>query len=205
MRSPPAGENDPKNPETPYERSKLAGEIRVTQRAEQTGLDVVVLRPAWVYGPGCPRTEKLLRAISRKRFFYIGDGSNLRHPVHIADTVTAFKLAAMSPPAVGSRVYNIAGPQPLPLRRMIEEFARIIGVSAPRLAIPRSIGWLAGLATEKAFGVLRREPPFSRRSLAFFMNDNAFSTAAAERELGFRPEVGFEEGLRRTIAEVHQP
>jgi nucleoside-diphosphate-sugar epimerase len=74
-------------------------------------------------------------------------------------------------------------------------------VPAPSLRVPRSAGWLAGLAAELVFRTLRREPPFPRRSLAFFGNDNAFSTAAAERDLGFRPRVGLREGLRATLAE----
>jgi len=200
VEDPPASEDAPKRPQTPYERTKLAGESLVVERARTSGLDVVVLRPAWVYGVGCRRTAKLLRSIEKGRFFYIGRGDNLRHPLYISDMINAYLLAAESEEAATPRIYNIAGPRPLRLREMIDTAAGVLGVSSPRLAIPRPAGWLTGLAAEVGFRPLRREPPFSRRSLAFFFNDNAFSIAAAEQDLGFRPSVEFEAGLRLTLS-----
>jgi nucleoside-diphosphate-sugar epimerase len=52
---------------------------------------------------------------------------------------------------------------------------------------------------EAVTGLLRIEPPFSRRSMAFFQNDNAFEIGAARDALGFAPSVDLEEGLRRTF------
>ncbi len=201
VEAPPATEDAPKRPQTPYERTKLAGESLVIDRARASGLDVVVLRPAWVYGAGCRRTAKLLRSIEKGRFFYIGRGDNLRHPLYISDMIDAYLLAAGSEAADTPRIYNIAGPRPLRLREMIDSAAGVLGVSSPRLAIPRPAGWVAGLAAELAFRPIRREPPFSRRSLAFFFNDNAFSIAAAAQDLGFRPTVEFESGLRLTMSD----
>jgi dihydroflavonol-4-reductase len=198
--NPPAAEDAPKNPQSPYERSKLAGEEAVLERAGIDGIDVVVLRPAWVYGVGCHRTAKLLRSIRTRKFFYIGDGSNLRHPLYITDMIDAYSLAAAVDRRPGRRVYNIAGPRSLTLRELVETCATVQEVPAPRAAVPRGIGWFAGATMEAASRVVRREPPFSRRSLAFFANDNAFSSAAAELDLGFVPRVDLEAGLRRTIA-----
>ena len=86
------------------------------------------------------------------------------------------------------------------LREMVEICASVLGVSPPRWNLPvsmaRGIAWAAEAAS-KAAG---REPPFSRRSLAFFLNDNSFETSAAARDLGFQARVDFEEGIRRTIA-----
>ena len=47
-----------------------------------------------------------------------------------------------------------------------------------------------------------REPPFSRRSIAFFENDNAFDITAAQRDLDFRPTIDLEDGLRMTADQV---
>jgi nucleoside-diphosphate-sugar epimerase len=200
VQRPPAGEDAPTRPETSYERTKLAGERAVIERARQLGLDVVVLRPAWVFGVGCRRTAKLLRSVRKGTFFFIGGGNNLRHPIHISDMLDAFLLAAQAAPSAEPRVYNIAGPTAVTLREMVETVAAVQGVRPPRVRVPRGIGWMAGMAAETVFRPLRREPPFSRRSLSFFFNDNAFSTAAAERDLGFRPRVGLEAGLRLTLA-----
>ncbi len=196
---PPAAENSPKSPGSLYERTKLAGEESALGLARSVGLDLVVLRPAWVYGPGCPRTAKLVRALNETRFFYVGAGENLRHPVHVDDMLDAYLLTLNAGPEVAGRAYNIAGPRFMPLREMVETFAQALGVPPPRRSIPRPIAWMAGFGAEITFGLARREPPFSRRSLAFFSNDNAFETTAARRDLGFVPRVDFEEGVKITL------
>jgi nucleoside-diphosphate-sugar epimerase len=100
----------------------------------------------------------------------------------------------------GARVFNIAGPEPLTVREMVRMVSDAMGVRAPRVSIPPAAGWMAGATSELAYRALRREPPFSRRSLAFFVNDNAYSTGAAQRDLGFRPRIDFEEGIRRVVS-----
>lgn len=65
IKKPPAGEDSPCHPDIAYEKSKLAGEEAVLQYARENGYSLTVLRPAWVYGPGCPRTEKLFRTTKK--------------------------------------------------------------------------------------------------------------------------------------------
>jgi nucleoside-diphosphate-sugar epimerase len=196
----PLGEDAPKHPDSPYERSKLAGETAVLARARDAGLGLIVLRPAWVYGPGCPRTDKLLQALRKRRFFYIGPGDNLRHPLYIDEMIDAFVLAAEAPPEVSGRIYNVGGPRIMPLREMVETFARVIRVPPPTLHLPMALGFAAGWAAELVFHAANREPPLSRRSLAFFRSNNAWDISAARSDLGFEPTVDLEEGVRRTLA-----
>ncbi len=198
--TPPAGEDSPKSPQSPYERTKLAGEETALREAAAAGLPIIVLRPAWVYGPGCPRTAKLARALRKKQFFFVGKGLNLRHPVYIDDMIEAYLVAAEAPESALGRTYIIAGPRSLSLREMVDTFARVLEAPSPRLALPRGLAYLLGMAAETVFSPLGVEPPFSRRSLAFFANDNAFDTSAAARDLGFRAGTEFEAGLRLTFA-----
>ncbi|HUG02700.1 MAG TPA: NAD-dependent epimerase/dehydratase family protein [Longimicrobiales bacterium] len=201
VEDPPADEAAPKRPGSLYERSKLAGEVAALEAAEARGQDVIVLRPAWVYGPGCPRTAKLLRAIASGRFLYVGRGENLRHPVFVDDVVDAFARAAEAPAECAGRVYIIGGPSPIRLRELVTECALALGVPPPRRALPRPLAVALGLGLEIACGAFRREPPFSRRSIAFFENDNAFDTSAAARDLGFVPRTTLAEGLAATLEE----
>ena len=159
-----------------------------------------MLRPSWVYGWGCSRTAKLLRSLRRGRFVYIGRSCNLRHPLFIDDLLHAYELAAQAPSKLARRVYNIAGPRALPLRVVIETCARMLDVEPPQRAIPRLAGLTLGCGAELIWGIAGREPPFSRRSLAFFECNNAYDTTAAREELGFEARVELEDGLRRTLA-----
>jgi dihydroflavonol-4-reductase len=199
--APPAREDTEPAPGNAYERTKLEGERAVLEAAAGTGLELIILRPAWVYGPGCPRMAKLLRSVQRGRFFYIGRGSNLRHPIYIDDAIAAFRRAADAPASLSGRAYVIAGPRYITLRELVDTCARQLHVKPPRLRLPRALAVAAAGTAELAFGAAGREPPFSRRSLVFFENDNAFDTSAARRDLGFVAETGLDEGLARTIAE----
>jgi len=199
VKNPPADENSPVNPVIPYDRTKLAGEQAALQTADKTGLNLIVLRPAWVYGSGCPRTLKLLRTIKKGRFFYIGKGVNFRHPLYIDDMVEAFLLASSAPPTFAGKSYIIAGPQYMTLREMVDTFAKALGAPKPKMAVPKSLGFCLGFAAELIFGIIRSEPPFSRRSLGFFEHANAFDITAAKLDLGFIPKIDLEEGLRRTL------
>jgi len=197
---PPADEGAPKHPGNEYERTKLEGEIVAMQEARRKGLDLIVLRPGWVYGSGCPRTEKLLRTIRKGRFVYIGGGDNLRHPVHTDDMVEAFDLAAAAPATASDRAYLIVGPRAVTVRELVETCARVQNVSPPRLRLPRTMGVALGRSLELGFGLLHRDPPFSRRSLAFFDNDNAFDGRLAATHLGFEAQIDLDEGMARTAA-----
>jgi nucleoside-diphosphate-sugar epimerase len=201
---PPAAEDAPRHPTNAYERTKLEGEEAVAGEAARSGLDVRILRPAWIYGPGCPRTAKLLRSINRGRFVFIGAGNNLRHPVYVGDVVDAL-LAAASAPLGSRRDHIIAGPRPMTLREVVDTCATTLGKPKPKLQLPRPAGLALGGMSELAFRVIGQNPPFSRRSLAFFENDNAFDCSAAQRDLGYVPRVDLADGLRRTLSDITWP
>lgn len=184
------------NPEIPYEKSKLAGEQAVIEFSNRTGYPVVAIRPSWVYGPGCPRTMKLVRTIEKGRFFYVGSGQNLRHPIYIDDMVTGFELAAYHPNASGE-VFIMAGPRAVTLQELVEGIAACSGVSAPSLRLPLPLVDAGCYMLEASFGVIGRQAPFTRRSLKFFTGSSSFSTRKAKEVLGFQPRVDLQEGLER--------
>jgi nucleoside-diphosphate-sugar epimerase len=194
---PPAAEDAPLHPVNTYERTKSAGESAVRQAAQRHGLDVVIIRPSWVYGTGCPRTEKLMSALRKGRFFYIGAARNLRHPIYIDDFLEGLLLAANAGPEVAGRTFNLAGPRYMTVEEMVRTFASALQAPAPRLRIPRWLGLTTGWAAEQVGAMLRVEPPISRRTLAFFENDNAFDIGAARSALKFEPRVELLEGVRR--------
>jgi nucleoside-diphosphate-sugar epimerase len=61
------------------------------------------------------------------------------------------------------------------------------------------MGKAGGYALELAFKPLGRQPPFSRRSLDFFLKDNAYDIGKAQRELGYQPQVDLRAGLVETL------
>jgi len=197
---PPADEEAPKSPQNIYEVTKLEAEEILQRLVPEVGMKIVIVRPSWVFGQGCPRTSKLLRSLRRRRFFYVGRGDNLRHPVYIEDAVRGFVAAADSPGTESGRAYNIAGPEWMTLSDMVSRTSRALGVAPPFLHLPRGLALALFSTIERLFRFAGKQPPVSRRSLAFFENDNAFAIDRARRELGYEPRVGLEEGMTRVAS-----
>jgi nucleoside-diphosphate-sugar epimerase len=199
----PADENTECHPEIDYEKTKLEGEHVVCSLADDLGVDTVILRPSWVYGPGCPRTLKLVRTVIKKRFFFAGDGQNLRHPIHIDDLLTAFELAAAASSPTGE-VILVAGPRAVSTRMLVEEITRQLGSQFKPPTLPLGLVRIGCFGMEKVFSLAGREPTFSTRSLKFCVENSAFRTDKARRVLGFEPTIELAEGFRRTIEHYRQ-
>lgn len=199
----PGNEDAPIRPENLYERTKAAGEEKVRAFMAEAGtMGVTIVRPAWIYGPGDARTEKILRAVARGRFVMFGRGDNYRHPIFIDDYVRAQERMLLEPKTFG-HTYILAGPASLRGRELVAVAERVTG-GRVRLRVPLPVGYAAGLAAEAAGSVLRMAPPISRRTLAFFTNQNWFDVGRARTELGFAPTVSLDDGFRRTWAAMRE-
>jgi nucleoside-diphosphate-sugar epimerase len=198
IKNPPADESLPCHPTNIYEQTKLAGEQAALQFARETGFPITVARPAWVYGPRCPRTGKLFRTIRKKRFIMFGDGRTLRHPVYVSDAVRGLELCAAADNAAG-QVYILAGDRSVTITTLVGMVAEVLGMQPPARRLPVVLGKVAGYGIQLAFKPLGRQPPFSRRSVDFFLKDNAYDISKAKSELGFEPQVDLSTGLRETL------
>lgn len=198
VENPPADESTECHPTNIYERTKLEGERAALDFANRTGFPVVVMRPAWVYGPRCPRTAKLMRTISKGRFLFFGSGQNMRHPVYISDAVKGLELCA-SADGVNGEVFIIAGENSVPVSELVRVMSEELGVRPPKLHLPIALGLLAGYSLEMAFKILSKQPPFSRRSVDFFLKHNVYDIRKAKRMLGYQPQVDLRTGMQKTI------
>ncbi len=194
--STPATETTCPRPQSVYGETKLAGEQVVLDFGRKHGFEVVVLRPAWVYGPGCPRTARLCRALRARRFFMIGRGRNLRQPLYVDDMIEAFRLAAIRPAA--GEVLLIAGEHAVTTQELVDAFCAAFGLPRPPVRIPYSIGIAATVCVESICRLIGREPPMSRRTLEFFDTNSVFDISRARAVLGFAPRYSLPMGLAAT-------
>lgn len=197
IQNPPADEQSDCHPEVAYEQSKLAGETAVREYSQAEDYPIVIIRPAWVYGPRCSRTERLFRTINKGRFFYVGDGQTFRHPIYISDMVSGFELAAQYEGSPGE-VFIIAGHEPVTLEHLAEGIAAALKVKPPSWRFPKSLVWLGVTGFELIGKITGMNVPFTRRSLKFYTGNTAFSIKKAETQLNFHPMVELQQGLDLT-------
>jgi len=198
VENPPADETTECHPTNIYEKTKLEGESAALEFSQRTGFPVVVARPAWVYGPRCPRTSKLMRTISKGRFPFFGQGQNMRHPVYISDAVKGLELCA-SADGVNGEVFIIAGENAVPVSELVKVISAELGVNPSKLHLPIALGLLGGYSLEVAFKLIGKAPPFSRRSVDFFLKHNAYDISKAKRMLGYKPQIDLRTGIQKTI------
>jgi len=170
----PMREDHPTAPLSPYGVTKLAGEHLARLYWANFRLHTVSLRYFTVYGPG-QRPDmafhRLIKAILRDEEFPVfGDGRQTRDFTFIHDAVAA-NLAAAERGRPGA-YYNIGGGSRVSLNEVIALVEKIIGRKAR---------------------VRHAEPQKGdvRHTYA--------DTSLARRELGYRPRVALEEGLRAEI------
>lgn len=196
IEDPPAAEDYRFSPGDHYQESKLDGELLALDYFRR-GLPGSVVRPVGIYGPGDTRFLKLFRPIQKGRFVMVGKGDVLYHMTYIDDLVDGFILAGEKPEALGE-VFTIAGPRYTTLRELVDTIADVLGRPRPRLRVPFRPVYLASVVCDSVCRAINVNPPLYPRRVEFFELDRAFSTAKAERLLGYRPRVDLEDGLRRT-------
>ena len=197
VESPPANEDAPLAPGDIYQETKLEGEQLALSAGRGGSMEVVVARPAGIYGPGDTRFLKMFRGIAKRRFPMLGTGTVCYHLTYIDDLVEGFRLCSESPTAAG-RTYVLAGPRYTSLNELVGVIADELGVAPPRWRFPVWPVWAAGALCEGVCVPLGIEPPLYRRRVDFFTKNRAFDATRARQELGFAPAVDLVEGVRRT-------
>lgn len=180
-----------------YKRSKVAAERRVERYVENDGLPAVIVNPSTPIGPGDVRptpTGRIIVEAARGRMpAYVETGLNLVH----VDDVAAGHLLALEAGRVGERY--VLGGQDAPLGEMLARIAAMTGRPAPRLKLPiRPLYPLAEVA-ELAARLTGKEPFLTRDALKMASHHMYFSSAKAERELGYAARP-YEAALREAIA-----
>jgi nucleoside-diphosphate-sugar epimerase/predicted dehydrogenase len=184
-----------------YARAKLLLERMLMEAHRRGDFEAVITRPGLVFGPGTsPYLEHLphLGTLRGDRYVVMGDGRVPLQLTYVENTVDALWLAATRPGAAGGTFTIID--DDLPTQR--EFVARLAGLTRRPLrvaAIPRPVVWGIGLGVEALARALGRKPPTTRRLLRGKTVKLRFDTARAKEVLGWRPEVGWEEGLQRAV------
>ncbi|MFY3744374.1 NAD-dependent epimerase/dehydratase family protein [Anaeromyxobacter sp. Red801] len=176
----------------PYFVSKLRGE-RAARALAARGLPLVVVRPAYVLGPGDVHgsSASILLAFARRRIpAYVEGGASFCDVRDVADG----HVAALERGRAGE-AYVLAGHN-LAMSEMIRRACAVAGVPPPRrVPVPLALGFAA--AQELAARAAGRRPRTSRGLVRASALYTFASSAKAERELGYRVRP-FEEMVRDT-------
>ncbi len=169
------------NPISPYAVAKLASEYYMTSFYRCYGLETVCLRYFNIFGPRQDPTSPysgvlakfITQMLAGEQPTIFGDGTQSRDFTYIDNTVEANLLAAKAPASqAAGHVFNVANGERADLNETFQLLKKIIGYKGDVKYAPDRAGDV-------------------KHSLA--------DLSRAEKHLGYKPKVNFEEGLRRTV------
>ena len=167
-----------------YKRSKVAAERLVERMAAEAGLPAVIVNPSTPIGPRdvrpTPTGRIIVEAAAGRVPAFVDTGLNL---VHVDDVAEGHALA-FEKGRVGQRY--ILGGQDVSLREMLAEIARLSGRRPPTVNLPRGPLYPLAAAAEAVARLTGKEPFLTVDALKMSRHRMFFSSAKAERELGYR-------------------
>lgn len=147
----PFRHDDQPAPIEPYAISKLEAERELTNVANKTGLEIVIVRPPLVYGPGVGANFlRLMRLVDRGWPLPFGAIQGLRSLVAL-DNLVDLLVRCTKTPAASGEVFLVSDGQDISLPDLIRMLARHLGRAARLLPLPRTaLLAVAGLLGEGA-------------------------------------------------------
>lgn len=161
-------------PCSPYAASKKAAEALAFSYHHLHGMDIAALRFFTVYGPAGRPDMSILRFVrgiaEGEPITLYGDGTQSRDFTYVTD-IAGGVISALKPTGYG--IFNLGGDHPYTVNTLIETISREVGREP----------------------IIRREPPHPADVATTWAD-----ITRAETQLGWRPTVTLEEGIRRTVA-----
>lgn len=185
---PPYSETSPCQPVDAYGRSKRAAELGLRDTAVTRAMEVVVLRPPLVYGPGVKANFwQLMRWVDRGWPLPLGGIVNRRDLIYVENLADAIATSLVHPVAAGGTFFVSDG-VPLSTPELIRHIASALGRSARLVSVPPA--WL------RILGTLSGQRPAINRLLGSMMVDDS----AIRRAMDWQPPYSPEIGLQKTAA-----
>lgn len=167
-----------------YKRSKVAAERVVEEMIANERLPAVIVHPSTPIGPRdvkpTPTGRIIVETASGHVPGYVDSGLNLVH----VDDVAEGHIAALRRGKTGE--HYILGGQNVPLATMLSEIACLSDRTPPRVRLPRPLLYPFALVSEAAAHITGREPFLTVDGLRMSKHRMFFSSAKAERDLGYR-------------------
>ena len=180
-------EADAPNPQDAYGQSKHEAEQGLRQLSADTGMEVVIIRPPLVYGPGVKANfAALMRAVQRGWPLPLGAVHNQRSLVAL-DNLVDFIVTCITHPQAANHTFLVSDGQDLSTTELLRGMVQAAGVSARLLPVP--VWALQAGATLLGKGdVVQR-----------LCGNLQVDISKARSLLGWVPPVSVEEGLRRAM------
>lgn len=184
----PFTEADIPNPQDAYSLSKHEAEQGLQKLAASTSMEVVIIRPPLVYGPGVKANfAALMQAVQMGRPLALGAVNNRRSLIAL-DNLVDFIMTCLEHPKAANQTFLVSDGNDLSTAELVRGLARAAGVSPRLLPVPV---W----ALQAGAMLLGKEDEVQR-----LCGNLQLDISKSQNLLNWRPPLVVEEGLRRAVA-----
>ncbi|WP_166224559.1 UDP-glucose 4-epimerase family protein [Pseudomonas atagonensis] len=178
--------DDLPNPQDPYGVSKYEAEERLSQLGRETGMEVVIIRPPLVYGPGVKANFlSMLRWLGKGIPLPLGAIENRRSMVSINNLVS-FIVTCLDHPAAANQTFLVSDGEDLSTSQLLRRLSKALGQPSRLLPIPQ---WLLTLSASL----------LGKKSVAQRVFGSLQVDISKNRDLlGWSPSANMDETLRQT-------
>jgi nucleoside-diphosphate-sugar epimerase len=185
-KSEPYRDTDLAVPADAYAISKWEAEQALWQVAAETGMEVVVLRPPLVYGPGVKgKFLRLMQAIDKRRPLPVGAIHNQRSLIYLGNLIDAILLSLTHPKAAG-KAFLVSDGDNVSTPELVRRIAAALGRRPFLLPLP--VSWMRW-----AGRVLGKQAAVDR-----LLGSLCVDISPLREELGWTPAYTMQEGLEVT-------
>lgn len=177
--------NEPGNPSDPYGKSKLEAEESLKRISDETGLEVVIIRPPLVYGPGVKANFASMMKLAQKNFpLPLGAIHNKRSLVAL-DNLVDLIITSIHHPRAANQTFLVSDDQDLSTTELLNMITRAAGHSPKLLSVPQKWFEIAGKLVGKQEIVER------------LCGNLQVDITHTKNTLDWQPPLSVEEGIKR--------
>lgn len=191
-----------------YPRTKALAE-RLVLAANSSTLSTVALRPHLIWGPGDTQiTPRIIERAKAGQLRFVGSGQNLIDATYIDNAAHAHILAfeRLDPKAAcAGNVYYISNNEPMAFAEVVNGILEAAGLDPVTKRISPRLAYYMGAALEAYYTIARKkdEPQMTRFVARQISTAHWYDIRAAKRDLGYKPIVSMEQGMRQLSMHLH--
>ncbi|SCY21349.1 UDP-glucose 4-epimerase [Nitrosospira sp. Nl5] len=187
-RNTPYTESDLPSPQDPYAISKWEAEQGLRDIAARTGMEVVILRPPLVYGPGVGGNFlRLMRAVDKGWPLPLGAVDNRRSLIYLGNLVDAM-IVCLAHPGAANGTFLLSDNEDVATPELVRRLAAALHRPARLIPVPPTLLRIAGIVSGK------------RQAVDRLLGSLTIDGGANWSRLSWSPTISMETGLSETAA-----
>jgi 2-alkyl-3-oxoalkanoate reductase len=185
----------------PYPDTKILAEEVAWKYHREKGLEVTMVYPCWIFGPGDRTFIPLLADSILKKELIFFRKQTLVWPTYVLNLVDLLLLISEHPAANGNG-YLVHDGEYVTFEAFSSEIAGVYGIHLPIRYIPYRLAYFVAILMEFFWKLLRvqHRPLLTTYTVKNLGSRLRWSITKAERELNWKPPISFREGMEASKA-----